>query len=111
MEKVVLDVPMLWADHPVLAVRDALMQLAGVEDVYASAAWKQVMVTYDAAKLDQAAIEGALAAAGYPAGDGATPVLVLPDEIHRDPQWNVLGARLTKTNQNDIAMSGEFRRY
>jgi copper chaperone CopZ len=111
MEKAVLDVPTLWADHHVLAVRSALVNLEGVEDVYASSAWKQVLVAYDEARIDQAAIEEALAEAGYPVGEGETPVLVQPTDIRRDPRWEVLGSRMTETNQADIEMSGEFRRY
>ncbi|MFQ6099654.1 MAG: heavy-metal-associated domain-containing protein [Anaerolineae bacterium] len=111
MEKVVLDVPTLWADHHVLKVRDVLFGLEGVEDVYASSAWKQVLVTYDDARTDQATIEKALAEAGYAAGEGGTPVLVQPAEKRRDPRWEVLGARATETNQADLEMSGEFRRY
>jgi len=111
MEKVVLDVPTLWADHHVLKVREALVNLEGVEEVYASSAWKQVLVTYDKAKTDRAIIEKVLAEAGYPVGEGETPVLVRPTPLLRDPQWEVLGSRVTETNQADIEMSGEFRRY
>jgi copper chaperone CopZ len=111
MEKVVLDVPTLWADHHVLAVREALVHLEGVEDVYASSAWKQVLVAYDAATTDHAAIEKTLAEAGYPAGEGETPMLVQPTDKRRDPQWEVLGFRVTETHQADREMSGEFRRY
>ena len=111
MEKVVLDVPTLWADHHVLKVRDVLTNLEGVDGVYASSAWKQVLVNYDSAKTDPAAIEKVLAEAGYPVGEGETPILVQPSEIRRDPQWEVLGWRTTETNQADIEMSGEFRRY
>ena len=111
MEKVVLEVPTLWADHHVLKVRDALASLEGVEDVYASSAWKQVLVSYDPGKTDPAAIESALAEAGYRVGEGEVPVLVQPTDIRRDPQWGVLGARATETNRVDLEMSGEFRRY
>ena len=111
MEKVALDIPTLWADHHVLKVRDALFQLEGVEDVYASSAWKQVLVTYDGGKTSQAAVEEALAGAGYPVGEGEVPVLVQPTDLRRDPQWEVLGSRMTETNRADLEMSGEFRRY
>ena len=111
MDKVVLDVPTLWADHHVLKVRDALGALKGVEDVYASSAWKQVLVNYDAAKIEPVAIEKVLAEAGYPVGEGEVPMLVQPTELRRDPQWEVLGSRMTETNQADLEMSGEFRRY
>jgi copper chaperone CopZ len=111
MQKATLDVPALWADHHVLRVRDALVPLAGIEEVYASSAWKQVLVKYDEAKIDQPAIEKALAEAGYPVGGAGTPVLVQPGVVQRDPQWEVLGARDTVTNQADLEMSGDFRRY
>jgi len=111
MEKMVLDVPNLWADHHVLKVRDALVNLEGVEDVYASSAWKQVLVAYDPAKIDRGAIEKALAEAGYPVGEGGTPILVHADEKRRDPRWGLLGFRVTETYRADIEMSGEFRKY
>ena len=111
MEKLVLDVPALWADHHVLKARDALASLDGVKNVYASSAWKQVLVSYDSAETDPASIEKALAEAGYPVGEGETPLLVQPNDVRRDPQWGVLGARTTETNQVDLEMSGEFRRY
>jgi len=111
MEKVVLEVPTLWADHHVLKVQEALANLEGVEEVYASSAWKQVLVAYDPDKTDPAAIEGGLADAGYPVGEGEMPMLVLPNDRRRDPQWEVLGLRMVATNQMDLEMSGEFRRY
>jgi copper chaperone CopZ len=111
MEKVVLEVPTLWADHHVLNVRDALTSLEGVDSVYASSAWKQVLVSYDSSKTDPAAIEKALTEAGYPVGEGEIPMLVQPNDIRRDPQWEVLGFRVTETNEADLEMSGEFRRY
>ena len=111
MEKVVLDVPTLWADHHVLRVREALLGLEGVGDVYASSAWRQVLVTYDDGKIDQTAIERTLAGAGYPVGEGEVPVLAQPARRRRDPQWEGMELRMTETNQADLAMSGEFRRY
>ncbi|HEY74139.1 MAG: hypothetical protein DRJ03_05410 [Chloroflexi bacterium] len=111
MSKVVLEVPTLWADHHVLKVRDALVNLGGVDGVYASSAWKQVLVDYNNRKIKRADIEKALAEAGYPVGGDEVPVLTQPTELRRDPQWEVLGSRMTETNQADREMSGEFRRY
>ena len=111
MEKVVLDVPTLWADHHVLKARDALVTLEGVRDVYASSAWKQVLVTYEDGATDVATIENALAEAGYPVGEGELPVLVQPAAKRRDPQWEKLGFRTTTTSRVDLEMSGEFRKY
>ena len=111
MTRVTLEVPTMWADHHVLKVREVLANLEGVEDVYASSAWKQVLVAYEDGRTDSAAIEKALAEAGYPVDGREVPVLVQPTEKRRDPQWEVLGSRMTMTNQADVEMSGEFRRY
>ncbi len=111
MERVVLDVPTLWADHHVLNAREALVGLEGVADMYASSAWKQILITYDEAQIDVADIESTLAEAGYPVDEGEVPIVVQPTDIRRDPQWDVLGLRMSKTNIVDLEMSGEFRRY
>ncbi len=108
MEKVVLSVPKMWADHHVLAVREALNALNGVEGVHATSAWKTVVVKYDPGKLEQSAIVEALAKAGYGA-DGADPEGGRQDKP--DPAWEALGVRKTKTIQRDLELSGEFRRY
>jgi len=111
MAKVTLNVPTLWADHHVLKVRDALVNLDGVNDVYASAAWKQILVDCDGRKIKRPALEKALADAGYPVGEGEVPVLAQPGKLRRDPQWADMNMRTTKTNMIDLEMSGEFRRY
>ncbi|MGQ9709052.1 MAG: heavy-metal-associated domain-containing protein [Anaerolineae bacterium] len=111
MEKVVLDVPLLWADHHVLKVRQVLTQLDGVEDVYASSAWKQVLVKYDPAKVTWEVLEQVLAQAGYPVGQGEIPLLVLPTDRRRDPRWSDLGFRMAQTYRADVEMSGDFRKW
>ena len=98
MEKVVLDVPTLWADHHVLKIRDVLATLKGIEDVYASSAWKQVLVSFDPAKLEPAIIEKTLAEAGYPVGEEGPSVLTLPTKNRQDPKWKETGPRKTVTN-------------
>lgn len=111
MTKVILEVPTLWADHHVLKVRDALVNLEGVESVYASSAWKQVLVDYNNRTIKRTDIEKALADAGYPVGEGEVPVLALPTENRKDTQWKEYDFRMTVTNRADLEMSGEFRRY
>ena len=111
MEKLILEVPSMYADHHVLAVRDALTGLKGVYEVYASSAWKQVIVSYDPKTIKPPAIEETLSKAGYPVGEGEPPVLVEADNIKRDPKWETLGLRVSQTNQVDVEMSGEHRRY
>jgi copper chaperone CopZ len=110
MEQIILELPAMYADHHVLTVRDVLTELDGIEEVYASSAWKQVMISYDPAKIKQPAIEESLSNAGYKVGEGETPVLVEFDRIKRDPKWEALDIRVTETYEEEVRMSGEFRR-
>ena len=84
MTKTTLNIPHMWADHHVLQVREILLNLAGVEQVYASAAWKQVLVTYHNRTIKKAEIEAALAEAGYPVGEDALPPVVPPTDTRQD---------------------------
>jgi len=111
MENIILDVPLMYGDHHVLKVRDALVDLEGIEKLYASSAWRQLMISFDPKKIKQESIEQTLADAGYSPGEGETPVLVEASDIKRDPKWAELAIRITETNRADIEMSGEFRRY
>jgi copper chaperone CopZ len=111
MEKIVLNLPTLYADHHVMILRDALLALDGVSEVYASSAWRQAVVSYDPQKTDDAAIEGAVVEAGYPVGEAELPMLVQREKIGRDPQWVKFDQRVSKTNRVDLEMSGEHRRY
>ena len=110
MSSVTLSAPAMYADHHVLKAREALFALDGVEDVYASSAWQVVIVTYDAEQVDSSAIKEALSKAGYAPGE-ATPILAQSGEQFQDPAWVDLGVRVRQTNQKDLEMSGEFRRY
>ena len=110
MEKIILDLPAMYADHHVLTVRDTLAKLAGIKEVYASSSWKQVMISFDPKKVKQPLIEEALSNAGYPVGQGEPPMLVEFGDIKRDPKWEVLDIRVTETYEAEVQMSGEFRR-
>ena len=81
MNSVTLSAPAMFADHHVLKAREALLALDGIDDVYASSAWQSVIVSYDAAKIEPAAIEKALAEAGY-APDKELPILAQNDQYH-----------------------------
>ncbi len=109
MANVTLSAPTMFADHHVLKVREILFALEGIKEVYASSAWQSVMVSYDAGKIAPAAIEQALAGAGYGA-DESTPVLAQSGKRFKDPAWEA-SARVTETNEMDLKMSGEFRKY
>lgn len=111
MEKLILDLPEMYADHHVLRVRETLLALDGVEEVFASSAWKQIMVSFEPDKITQEEMKNVLSEAGYGGEDGQTPILVVADAIKRDPQWEAVGSRTTRTNPADNKLSGEFRRY
>ena len=110
MEKIVLHGPKLYADHHVQAVRNALLQLDGVEEVIASSAFKRVVVGYDPDRLKPSAIEESLRAAGY--GPGEDWELPSPPEGKEDNSpWFKVIQRITQTNMLDLQMSGDFRKY
>lgn len=110
MEKTTLDVPKMYADHHVERVRNALLQLDGVEEVTASSAFKRVVVNYDSARLKPSAIEEALQAAGYAPGE-EWELPSIPEGKEDDSSWFQTIQRVTKTNLLDLEMSGDFRRY
>jgi copper chaperone CopZ len=65
MEKVTLDLPGMYGDHHVIEVRRILLEMPGIEDVYASSCFRIVAVTYDPARIDISAITARLDKAGY----------------------------------------------
>ena len=109
MEQVTLTIPALWADHHVITVKRLLSPISGVENVFASSAFKQVMVEFDAGKTSQAALVKALTDAGYAPGEET--VLEQSPYATPDPAWDKLGQRTTTTNSVDLQLSGEFRKY
>ena len=110
VEKTMLHVPKMYADHHVQAVRNALLQLDGVEEVMASSAFRRVIVGYDSTRLEPSTIEEALRAAGYgPGEDWEIPSL--PEGKDDESPWFRLIQRVTETSVLDLQMSGDFRRY
>lgn len=65
MAESTLELPAMYADHHVLEVRRILFALPGVQDVYASSAFRVVKVTYDPAKINDLEIQVKLDEAGY----------------------------------------------
>ena len=106
MEKVIVDVPSMYADHHVLVVRELLTGQEGVAEVYASAAFKQVLVHYDPAAIQPDAITNLLTEAGY------TQAMSMPVQGKTaEDAWKTGPFRMTETYQADLVMSGEFRKY
>jgi copper chaperone CopZ len=110
-QKVRFLVPDLWADHHVIKVRKVLVGAPGVVSVDASAAFKEIAVEYDSTATNPDQLAGMLAAAGYPPATGITPEdgKVVYGEF--DAMWRERGSRAATTNELDIQMSGDFRRY
>ena len=110
MEKTVFDVPKMYADHHVEAVRNALLEMEGIGEVLASSAHRRVAVAYDAARLDAAVIEQALKAAGYAPGDSWS-LPQLPEGKEDNSPWFQTIQRVTTTHPADREMSGDHREY
>lgn len=109
MKKVTLTVPALYADHHVTRVKNLLSPLAGVENVVASSAFKEVVIEFDEKKTTQDALVKALSDAGY--APGKEEVVEKSPFATPDVAWEKLGVRSTETNQIDLQLSGEFRKY
>jgi copper chaperone CopZ len=65
METITIDLPKMYGDHHVTEVRSMLLAVPGVEDVYASSAFRVARVRIDSAKVSEADLRAKLEAAGY----------------------------------------------
>ncbi len=65
METTTFDLNMMYGDHHVIAVRELVSSIPGVEEIYASSCFQILEVAYDENKVDAATIEGKLEEAGY----------------------------------------------
>jgi len=110
MDKVTINIPALWADHHVLAVRQALGQVKGVAEVTASALYQDVLIQYDPAAVTPEALAGALAQAGYQVA-AAQFLPTHPLRIDDSSDWFQFQERITVTDNRDLEMSGDFRKY
>ena len=110
MERITISTPTLFADHHVLAVRNTLLAVSGVDSVVASSMYRDVTVDFDPAKTSTEALQQAIENAGYTIG--AEPEFAGMAPAHEDgSSWNKKILRITTTNQADLEMSGDFRKY
>ena len=65
MSKVVFDTPALYGDHHVIEVRRVLLEMPGIQEVYASSCFHLVEVSFDPAVVTPETIAACLASAGY----------------------------------------------
>ena len=107
MEQLALNVPGMWADHHVIVVRGLLRETEGVEVTGASAMDATVRLEFDPAKTDAQKITAQLEDAGYTVGGAADAEAPPTDK----PAWLTAGVRVTMTDQADLAMSGDHRKY
>ncbi len=107
MEQLALNVPGLWADHHVIAVRDLFQDAEGVEVIGASAMDATLRLEYDPAKTDPQKIAAQLEQAGYETGEPPEAEAVPSNK----PAWATAGVRVTVTDPADLAMSGDHRKY
>lgn len=110
MEKVTFGIPAMWADHHTLAVRQALGQVAGVDEVIASALYKDVLVKYDPAAVTPDELASTLAEAGYTIAK-APALPTYPERIDDASDWFQFQERITETDMRDLEMSGDHRKY
>ena len=65
MENLTLELPAMFGDHHVIEVRRILLELPGMENIYASSSFRLVEVSFDPDKVSSEEIKTRLEAAGY----------------------------------------------
>lgn len=65
MKTVTFQVPAMYGDHHVVEVRRILAETPGVQEIYASSAFRVVQVTYDESQTNDLDLHGKLDNAGY----------------------------------------------
>ena len=65
METITIDVPKMYGDHHVTEVRRILLAMPGVEDVYASSAFRVVRARIDPVKVTDGDLRARLTEIGY----------------------------------------------
>jgi copper chaperone CopZ len=73
MKTVTIELPSMFEDHHVVEVRRILFVMPGVDDIYASSAFRAVEVTYDPDLVTEEEINSKLELAGY-LGEWLQPV-------------------------------------
>jgi len=85
MDTKTIELPAMYADHHVQEVRRILLEMPGVEDVYASSSFHIAEITYDPEKVESEKLVGALDKAGY---IGPLPLSIESDvaAVEADPE-------------------------
>ncbi len=89
MTSIVVDVPAMYADHHVVEVRRMLLDIPGVNSIYASSAFRVVEIEFDESLTTAEALEQRLNEAGY------QTALLVPTESG-EPAPGATGARFRR---------------
>lgn len=65
MPKITLQLPRMYGDHHVVAVRNLLLEITGVQNVYASSSFQVVEILFDDSVVDEERLRSTLEDAGY----------------------------------------------
>lgn len=65
MQTAVFQSPMMYGDHHVVEVRNLLTTLPGIDNIYASSAFRFIEIHYDETQLNEDRIKERLESAGY----------------------------------------------
>ncbi len=112
MVTITLDVPTMYGDHHVVEVRRILLELPGIEDVYASSSFQTLEVTYDPALASPQSIQDKLQDAGYlgelpvPVEEGAVVYVEKGDRSFFRHTTVYEHVRQTVSFQQDVAYFG-----
>lgn len=75
MKVVTMELPAMYGDHHVVEVRRILLEIPGVDDVYASSAFRAAEISFDPDLVAEEALRTRLKAAGY------LDELPIPEEV------------------------------
>jgi len=67
-----IELPKMFGDHHVIAIRKILLELPGIDEIYASSSFQTLQLNYDEEKLTEGEVLAKLEEAGY-LGEMQTP--------------------------------------
>ena len=99
MESMTVDISKMYGDHHAAAVHQCVAELPGVQDVWASAAFRRLYVTFDPDTILSEAILEQLARSGYSVLNGrqGEALLAAPEMV-----LSQSSLRMTQTNPADL---------
>jgi copper chaperone CopZ len=107
METLTIDLPTMYGDHHTVEVRRILINLPGVEEVYASSAFRMVRVRVDPAQVNEATIRSKLSEAGY-VGELSIPSEEWKTGTPKDTEDNPFRHTATYENVKTVAFAQQI---